>query len=335
MNKSANSSAADSVTSPCLNLLDICGYNYASGRYPLEGEKHPDRIIVGSETFPQDIAKNWEMVKKLPYLIGDFVWTAWDYLGEAGLGSWAFTPDGKGFNKPYPWLLAEAGMFDILGEPTGEVFLAQAVWGLLQKPQIAVQPVNHNNKTPAKMVWRGTNSIPSWSFKGCDGNRATVEVYSDAYSTELFLNNKSIGKKRIKEYKAVFVTKYVSGELKAVCYDKDSNIISENALHSASGKLKIRITAETSSEICYAKIEIVGENGVIESNADIKLNVMVEDGELLAFGSANPRTEDNYLKGEFTTYYGKAQAVIRRKGSARATMTVSGGAEISGTEVIL
>lgn len=76
MNKMANSDAADKVTSPCLDALDIAGYNYASGRYPLEGTKHPDRIVVGSETFPMDIAKNWELVKKYPYMIGDFMWTA-------------------------------------------------------------------------------------------------------------------------------------------------------------------------------------------------------------------------------------------------------------------
>ena len=115
MNKAANGKQADMATSPVMETLDICGYNYASGRYANEGKLHPERIVVGSETFPQDIAKNWKMVKEYPYLIGDFMWTAWDYLGEVGLGAWAYTADGKGFNKPYPWLLADAGAMDILG----------------------------------------------------------------------------------------------------------------------------------------------------------------------------------------------------------------------------
>ena len=77
-------------------------------------------VLVGSETFPQDIAKNWAMVKKYPYLIGDFMWTAWDYIGEAGVGTWSYEADAKGFDKPYPWLLADTGAFDLLGNPTGE-----------------------------------------------------------------------------------------------------------------------------------------------------------------------------------------------------------------------
>jgi beta-galactosidase len=70
-----------------LDALDIAGYNFALGRYAMEEKKHPDRLIFSSETFPQNLARNWEMVKKLPYLIGDFMWTAWDYLGEAGLSA--------------------------------------------------------------------------------------------------------------------------------------------------------------------------------------------------------------------------------------------------------
>ncbi len=159
MNHGADDAESDRITSPVLDALDIAGYNYASGRYPLEKEVHPDRVIVGSETFPQDLPKNWAMVKELPYLIGDFMWTAWDYIGEAGIGAWAYSPDGIGFNKPYSWLLADTGAFDILGNPTGELFWAGAVWGRLNGPAICVQPVNHDTP-PAKAAWRGTNAIP-------------------------------------------------------------------------------------------------------------------------------------------------------------------------------
>ena len=193
----------DALTSPFLDSLDIAGYNYASGRYPLEEKAHPERVIFGSETFPQDICKNWEMVKKYPYLVGDFMWTSWDYLGEAGLGAWSYT-GGMPFNRPYPWVLAGAGVIDILGNPDGSCKYASTVWGLTENPVIAVRPVNHPGVRPSKSVWRGTNAIPSWSWSKCRGNKAVVEVYSNQKKVELFINGISVGKKRIKECKAVF-----------------------------------------------------------------------------------------------------------------------------------
>lgn len=315
MNKSANGKAADEATSPCLDALDMAGYNYASGRYPLEGKAHPDRLIYGSETFPQDIAKNWAMVKQYPYLIGDFMWTAWDYIGEVGLGAWAYTKDGTGFNKPYPWLLADTGAFDIVGTPNGEMFLAQAAWGLLDKPVIGVQPVNHPGQNPAKMAWRGTNAMASWAWNGCEGNKAIVEVFTDAAVIELLINGKSLGKKKVKECKATFKTKYASGKIEAVAYDASGREISRSYLVSATGKTSICAAPEVDTakpgEVVYVNVAIVGENGVVESNADRKLTVTVEGGELLAFGSANPRTEERFDEGTYTTYYGVALAAVR------------------------
>lgn len=329
MNKGANGKKADAVTSPVLDALDIAGYNYASGRYPLEGKAHPDRVIFGSETFPQDIYKNWQMVKKYPYLVGDFMWTAWDYLGEAGIGAWSYTPDGKAFDKPYPWLLADVGALDLLGNPNGELFLAQAAWGLLKKPAIAVQPVNHPGIKPAKSVWRGTNALPSWSWQGCEGNKAIVEVYADATTVELLLNGKSLGKKKIKDCKAIFKTKYAPGTLTAVAYDAGGQELSRNELKSAIGSIRLvaepEETAVKAGDIVYIPISLVGQNGVLERNADCKLTAAVENGELLAFGSANPRTEERYDSGNFTTYYGCAMAIVRAEQEGTVTLSVTDG----------
>lgn len=313
MNKAANSKKADAATSPALDALDIAGYNYASGRYPLESTAHPNRVIFGSETFPMDLGKNWAMVKKYPYLVGDFMWTAWDYLGEAGSGAWAYTPDGFGFEKPYPWILAEMGTLDILGNPNGEALYTSAVWGKLPGPRIAVRPVN-KNCNPAKSSWRGTNSLPTWSWEGCDGKKAVVEVFCDANTVKLFLNNKCIGVKKVRDYRAIFKTRYTPGKLVAVAYDTNGNLIGRDELLSATGKKTVAIRPEDATvkagDILYFNVNVVGENGEVESNHDIKLKISAEGGTLLGFGSANPRTEESYVSGEFTTYYGCAQAIV-------------------------
>jgi hypothetical protein len=329
MNEAASSEKVDELTSPCLNVLDIAGYNYASGRYPLEGGAHPNRVILGSETYAQDIAKNWDMVKKYPYLIGDFMWTAWDYLGEAGIGAWAYTDDGVTFNKPYPWLLADAGAIDILGNISAEAEYAATVWGLRKQPYIGVQPVNHPGVIPAKGIWRGTNAIASWSWQGCEGNEAIVEVYADADHVELLLNDKRLSAEKVKDCKAVFMTRYAPGTLTAIAFDAQDRELSRSSLVSASGKIHIRIQPEKITakidEVVYVDINLSGKNGIVESNADTKLNVTVEGGCLLAFGSANPRTGESYLSGSFTTYYGRSQAVVRANKAGTIRITAYGG----------
>ena len=323
MNKAANSKKADAATSPALDLLDLAGYNYASGRYPLEAKAHPDRVILGSETFPQDIAKNWEMVRKYPYLVGDFMWTAWDYLGEAGLGTWAYTADGKGFNKPYPWLLADTGAFDILGDPNGELFWASAVWEKLNAPAICVRPINHRTK-PAKAAWRGTNAIPSWSWAGCEGKKAIVEVYANAARVELYLNDRRVGSAAIKQSRAMFKVKYVPGQLEAVAFDASGKETGRNTLASAGDTVSVSVSPEKTTakpnEIVYVPIRITDGKGIVESNADRKVTVTVRNGELLGFGSANPRTEDSFVSGRCTTYYGKALAAVRCLASGTVTV---------------
>lgn len=267
MNKGANGKKADQVTTPVLDALDMAGYNYASGRYPLEGKAHPGRVIFGSETFPQDTWKNWQMVKQHPYLVGDFMWTA---------------------------------------------------WGQLNRPAIAVQPANHPGVKPAKMAWRGTNALPSWSWHGCEGNRTVAEVYTDAASVELLLSGKSQGKKRTKDGRAKFKVAYAAGTLEAVALDSAGRELSRSTLRSAAGPVRICVEPEEKTiqagDIVYVSVSLAGENGVVESNADRELTVTVQSGELLAFGSANPRTEDRFDTGRYTTYYGHALTVVRAAG---------------------
>lgn len=326
-NDRANTEEADAAISPIMDALDIAGYNYGSGRYLIDKEKHPDRVIFGSETFPQDIAKNWAMVEAHPHLIGDFMWTAWDYIGETGSGAWAYTEDGRGFDKPYPWLLADMGAFDILGNPGGEVFQTMAVWKCLPHPVICVQPVNHPDFEPFKSCWRGTNSLPSWSWRGCDGNRAVIEVYAAGEEATLYVNEKIIATAPVTGGRAVFETVYEPGTIWAEITGPNKSRKSSAHLCSARGNLQINVTCEKSAvpddNICYVNIAIVGENQIVESNADTALKVTVTGGELLGMGSARPRTEENYLNGCCRTYYGRAQAVVFQADET-CSVTVSG-----------
>lgn len=329
MNHSADSEESDKATTPILDALDIAGYNYASGRYPLEGEAHPNRIVFGSETFPQDIPMNWAMVEQYPYLIGDFMWTAWDYLGEAGLGAWAYTEDAMNFNKPYPWLLGGAGVIDLIGNGDGGALLAKAVWGKNNgQIGIAVTPANHPGIEVIKSAWRGTNAIPSWSWQGCEGNPVTVEVYTKAAKVVLSLNGNVIGEAAPENCKVCFETTYQPGELSAVGYDQNGVAIESGSLHSADGNNKICLRTESSAvvndDVVFVEVNICGENGVTESNADELLTVRAEGAEILGFGSAQRRSEESFVSSSYTSYYGRALAVVRITDAGHVKITVKG-----------
>lgn len=137
--------------------------------------------MVGSETMVADLPYNWERVKKYPQLLGDFVWSAWDYIGEACIGDWTYHS-----YKGLP-LLAGQGMIDITGKPLASMYFMQIVWGLRKKPFIGVRPVNHAKEEPSKGAWQFTNAIDSWSWQGYEGKKATVEVYADAVAVRLSL----------------------------------------------------------------------------------------------------------------------------------------------------
>ena len=325
MNQAAATDGADALTADLFSALDIAGYNYAASRYPIEGEKHPERVVVGSETYAYKLAENWEMVEKYPYLIGDFMWTAWDYIGENGIGAWTWEEDGASFFKGYPWLLGDSGAIDILGQDNAEAGHAAVIWGA--KPiYVGVVPANHPGEELKKAMWRGTNARPFWSYKNCEGNPTQVEVYGTGKEAGLTLNGKDLGRKELVRKKAVFDVLYEPGELKAVLYDEAGNVLAGQALTSADADTRIRLTAEpknTKDDIYYIDVELVGANGVLECNADETLTVSVSGGELLGFGSANPKTPENFKDGKYTTYYGQSQAVLK-KTDAKMTITVCG-----------
>ena len=344
MNHSADGDDADQATSPILDALDLAGYNYASGRYPMEGEKHPNRVIYGSETLPPDLADNWAMVKEYPYLVGDFMWIAFDYLGEAGIGAWSYSPDAMQFDKPYPWLIGGAGVIDILGNPDAEAYRNQMIWGTDSGVKMAVTPANHPGEEPYHSAWRGTNAVRSWSWKGCEGNPVQVEVYSDGTEVEVILNGESLGRKTVEKYQAIFETVYRPGRLEAVSYDADGRETGRDLLVSAAEDLELHIDPESSSQkncaamdvgcrreekedcregrIIYVPVTLADAEGRVESNADELLSAEVSGGELLGFGSANPRTVDDFTSGQYTSYYGRALAVVRMEEGREAVLLV-------------
>ena len=130
----------------------------------------------------------------------------------------------------------------------------------------------------------------------------------------VLVNGRSCGRRRLKKFRALFRVRYEPGTLTAVVYDRAGKELGRSELVSATGAVRLDVRPEVScvrvGEIAYVAIELRGENDVLESNADRRVTLEVEGGELLGFGSAQPNPEESYLSSECQTWYGRAVAVV-------------------------
>lgn len=305
--------------------LDILGLNYAASRYDEDVKKYPDRMMVGSETMAADLPYNWERVQKYPQVIGDFVWSAWDYLGEACIGDWTYHS-----YKGLP-LLAGQGMIDMTGKPLASMYFMQTVWGLRKEPFIGVRPLNHAKEKPTTGAWQFTNAIDSWTWHGYEGTKATVEVYADAASVRLELNGKEIGTKQIKKFKTKFTLPYEPGTLTAIALDSAGKEISRYSLQTAGRKAKLtvipdkRVLKADGQSLCYLPVEFTDENGSLLPYVEQPVRVKVAGAAVLqGLGSALCKTDQRYDGDTFTSYRGRLLAVLRAgtaPGKVKITVT--------------
>ena len=342
----------EDVSEPFVNNLDVVGYNYLDNHYELAGKLYPERVIVGTESYPKEMDRVWEKVEQLPYIIGDFTWTCYDYIGEAGIGKSAFFDDAhaaaqnvmltmSSHTSPFPWRLGNDADFDINGNMLPQGHFRRILWGSSETYICSYDPAVYG-KTEVVSMWGWPDVSENWNWRGQEGNMVQVLVYSAAEEVELYLNGKSVGihpAGKEHRFTAAFELPYEPGRLEAVSRCGGTEI-SRSTLSStgeaASVRLvpeKINLTADGQS-LAYVGVEIVDASGAVVTDAAVSLTARVSGSAVLAgFGSGNPVTAENYTVGKFTTYRGKCMAVLRSGREEGETMlTVSapglGSAEI-------
>lgn len=318
--------------------VDIAGYNYMTARYEQDGKAYPNRVIVGSETYPPEIARNWELVERLPHVIGDFTWTGWDYIGEAGVGIPAYKWGEGGFGAAFPAQLAYPGDFDITGFRRPASYYREAVFGLRKKPYIAVQNPTHYGEFLIKTPWVISDATASWNWDGMEGKPAIVEVYAQGDEVELLLNGKSLGKKAAgKEagFRTLFETTYEPGILTAISYE-NGHEIGRNELATAGCERTLCVEKEeyvglknAKQELVYVQVEMRDQNGVLAADDNQKITLSVDgEVEVLGFGSGNPKPNYNFNEGVTELFGGRAQIIVKKpEGKATLTVTAENGIE--------
>jgi len=311
--------------------LDVAGYNYMTARYLPDSVNYPNRVMVGSETYPPEIARNWELVRKLPSVIGDFTWTGWDYIGEAGVGIPAYRFGEGGFGAHYPCQLAYCGDLDLTGFRRPLSYYREIVFGLREQPYIAVQNPNHYGETLIKTPWVMSDAEENWDWSGCEGKPVVVEVYAPGDEAELFLNGKSLGVKKLENCRALFETVYERGTLQAAAY-RDGKKLGTFDLSSPEGEDRLTLKTDfTGEELIYLTVQVCGENGVPRCGQEQLITAEVDGAELLGVGSGDPKPTLNYPSGKTWTYGGRAQIILKKTGKKQIKVRVlseSASAEI-------
>lgn len=327
---------AGRLTNEASGQVDITGLNYAAGRYLADVKLHPNRIFIGSETYPPELDVNWELVKQYPFILGDFDWTAWDYLGETGIGKLVYNKtQGISFYTPYPDKAAYCGDFNLIGDPRPTAMWRKTIWGVSHGPYIAVCPPKHFNDTLSKTGWIMTDAVRSWNHKGYEGKSVKIEVYTDAEEVVLFINGRCIERKAVGEVKkniAYFETIYQPGVIEAIAY-RDGVEAGRDFIKTASDNLMLEVIPDRKiipadgSDICYIDLYLKDEEGNLNPEEVKEVTVTVSGaGNLLGFGSADPSSEENYFDTSAKTYEGRLRAAIRAdsSGEIKVTFTCEG-----------
>lgn len=321
--------------------MDIAGYNYGIKRYQHDLKKYPERLILGSETFCDDAYTFWEMAKKNPRIVGDFVWAGMDYLGEVGVGSWEYRDYAPEFNHGPGWITAGSGRIDLTGKPLAEAGYTKTAFELTNRPVIAVRPVNHTGEKHSPSAWKMTNAIESWSWEGCEGKVAEVEVYARAARVDLFLNGKKVGSNTLKNScDTRFKVEYQPGMLETVVYNQKGKEISRNTLYTAGKETELRAIAEEQSvqkdHLAFIRLQYTDKNGTVKPLKRGILKVSVKGGKLLGLGNACPYNEIGYCTNETDTYWGEALAVVQADGSGDVVLEVQeiDGEQLKGRTVV-
>ena len=327
---------------PFLNMLDIVGYNYVDRwnerrelYYSIDRHDHPDWKMIGTENVSVggirgqyligtgDLDKRpgrsrdyrlgmieaeelWKFTAVNNYVIGDFMWTGIDYLGEAG----------------WPGKSSSSGVIDLCGFPKDGYYLYQSQW--IKKPMVHL--------------------FPHWNWPGHEGQIINVIAYTNCDSAELFLNGKSFGTKSYvfpqqghSQGWNTFAQPYVPpttsdlhlswdvpydpGTLKIV--GKKNGIIISEEIRTTSKPSAIRLLADRTTinadawDIANIKAEIIDENGLVVPDADNLIEFKVEgEGTIIGTDNGNPQDKTTMKSKKRNAFNGLALAVIQSTGKS-------------------
>lgn len=313
--------------------VDLVGFNYKPQDYKQKHEKHPDFVLYGSETastvssrgeykFPvKEIRGVWyndyqvssydmefpswastpdtefQAQDDNDFILGEFVWTGFDYLGEP-------TP----FNEGTPARSSYFGIVDLAGLKKDRYYLYQSKWN--EKPVLHL--------------------LPHWNWPERVGQKVPVYCYTNYPKAELFVNGKSMGIKqkdksnKYTRYRLMWNDViYQPGEIKVVAYNENNQQMDEKIIRTASEPFSVKLIADRNrlnadgKDLSFVTVEIVDKNGNLCPRADQLLFFEVfGNGKLKAISNGNAIDQTSFSSNYMRAFNGKLVAIIESNETA-------------------
>lgn len=298
---------------------------------------HPDKLIVQSESYASRMYEDWAFEQAHPWAIGNFVWTGWDHIGEAGVG--APVPQLLDATLPgpfrsttellstltvaglvtYPWVLSFAGDYDLIGQRKPQNYWRQVIYGMSPIEMLVERPLDSGLPQGAG-GWCYYDELPSWTWDVPPGKPLRVRVYTSGDRVALFLNGAAIGENTLSAQDALattFMVPYSAGSLLAIAY-KDGREIGRRTLETTGSPHALRLSSDVAhlttgrDDLAHVLVEVVDANDRRVPDAVVRVGFEVLGaGTLAGVANANPHNADSFQRPRRHTWHGQALAIVR------------------------
>jgi beta-galactosidase len=313
-------------------MLDLVGYNYHEALYAEDHKEFPNRVIYGSETvmYPYHDYNCWQMrscdewlsAQLDDYVAGEFLWTGFDYLGEAGIGDVGTGCDFWKTWPGWPWRGASCGVIDMCGFPKPAYWFRKALWNDEPMVYIAVQTDKSARNRDVCSFWSWPKVKPHWNHPKV-GDTLAVHVYTNVPEVELKLNGRSLGTRKWNLQQEAFLfweVPYEPGKLEAIGKTTDGKTVSFS-VQTAGEPAKIVLTPDRNvikanrQDLSYVEVQILDVNDVPVPFAGNMIEFEVSGaGKLLAVGNGNQQSHTPFKGKKMEAYLGKCLAIIQSTG---------------------
>lgn len=329
------------ATAPAFKLLDVQGYNYQWRRYRADHDAYPGRIIMGTESFPREAAENWALVERFPYVIGDFVWTAIDYLGEAGIAHADTGRDAGHGLKPWPWFNSWCGDLDLIGQKKPQAYYRDLVWG--RSALVAMVQAPTDGQSEKVSPWGWPNEQPVWEWPGYEGRPLTINLYTAYPAVRLELNDKQTASAEVgveTPNKATLILPYQPGRLRVIALTETGTDADTLTLTTPGAPASLTLTPDRNritsqnGDLSFVTLQLTDSLGQPITTSDRLVTLQLDGPAVIqAVGNANPRQMQSFTSSQTSTssktstaqchtYKGTALIIIRPLGApGTATLT--------------